>query len=227
MISIMVLRIPNEPIATAFRVIGHGKPKDWGSPVKSSCSAPIRRCGPTSRFLIEDPAAFIKALRQSTLTSGSVDKIEKLGTTVLTVPGNREVAAAALQGETGLKRIIDYRGIPVIEAYGPVDLDSVRWAVIAKIDEAEAMAPLRDYAIRVLAWGVGLSLLATMLALGAAHELTRPITALVRAARQVSQGTLDVEVEVNAQDEYREFGDGLQRNGDRIFAPAGRSCSIR
>jgi hypothetical protein len=44
-------------------------------------------------------------------------------------------------------------------AYGPIDLDSVRWAVIAKIDEAEAMAPLRQYAISVLVWGVGLSLL--------------------------------------------------------------------
>ena len=43
-------------------------------------------------------------------------------------------------------------------AYGPVDLDSLRWGVIAKMDVAEAMAPLGDYAKRVLAWGVGLSL---------------------------------------------------------------------
>jgi len=40
-----------------------------------------------------------------------------------------------------------------------------------------------------------------------AHALTRPITALVRAAKQVSQGALDVEVEVNAHDEYRELGE--------------------
>jgi class 3 adenylate cyclase len=69
------------------------------------------------------------------------------------------------------------------------------------------MAPLREYAIRVLVWGVGLSLLATLLALAAAHMLTRPISALVKAAKKVSQGALDVEVEVVARDEYREFGE--------------------
>jgi class 3 adenylate cyclase len=160
-----------------------------------------------SRFLIEDPAAFIQGLRHSALTSHTVDNIERLGTTILTVPVKHEAAAAALRGETGVKRLNDYRGVPSLMAYGPVDLDSVRWGVIAKIDEAEAMAPLRDYAIRILAWGVGLSLFATMMALALAHVLTKPITALVRAARQVSQGALDVEVEVNAHDEYREFGE--------------------
>ena len=54
------------------------------------------------------------------------------------------------------------------------------------------MAPLSDYAKRVLAWGVGLALLATLMALLLAKVLTRPINALVRAAKQVSQGALDV-----------------------------------
>jgi class 3 adenylate cyclase len=205
--AIMLLRVPNEPIARALSGNRSWEAEGLGKTGEVFLLGPDQTMRTDSRFLIEDPAAFIKTLRRSTLTTSNVDKIEKLGTTVLTVPGNHEVAVAALRGETGLKRITDYRGVPVIEAYGPVDLDSVRWAVIAKIDEAEMMAPLRDYAIRVLAWGVGLSLFATMLALFGAHELTKPITALVRAAKQVSQGALDVEVEVNAQDEYREFGE--------------------
>jgi nitrogen fixation/metabolism regulation signal transduction histidine kinase len=46
-----------------------------------------------------------------------------------------------------------------------------------------------------------------VLALAAAHTLTKPISALVKAAKKVSQGALDVEVEVVARDEYREFGE--------------------
>ena len=118
-----------------------------------------------SRFLIEDRAAFLATLRRSTLTSRTVDTVEKLGTTILTVPVEDEAARAALRGESGVMAISDYRGVPALMAYGPVDLDSLRWGVIAKIDEAEAMAPLGDYAKRVLAWGVGLSLLATVMAL--------------------------------------------------------------
>ncbi len=142
MIAIMLLRMPNEPIAKALSGNRSWEAEGLGKSGEVFLLGPDQTMRTDSRFLIEDPAAFIKTLRQSTLTSGTVDKIEKLGTTILTVPGNHEVAAAALQGETGLKRIIDYRGVPVLEAYGPVDLDSVRWAVIAKIDEAEAMAPL-------------------------------------------------------------------------------------
>jgi class 3 adenylate cyclase len=205
--AIMILRISNEPIARVLSGNRSWEAEGLGKSGEVYLLGPDQTMRSDSRFLIEDQAAFIQSLRHSTLTSGAVDKVEKLGTTILTVPVKHEAAVAALKGETGLKRVNDYRGVPVLMAYGPVDLDSVRWAVIAKIDEAEAMAPLRDYAIRVLAWGVGLSLLATMIALVLAHALTRPITALVRAAKQVSQGTLDVAVEVNAHDEYRELGE--------------------
>jgi len=138
-----------------------------------------------------------------------VSAVEKLKTTILTVPIQDAAAAAALRGETGLMYLNDYRGVPVLKAYGPVDVDSLRWGVLAKIDQAEAMAPLGDYGKQVLAWGVGLSLLATLMALVLAQVLTRPINALVRGARRVSQGDLDVKVDVTATDEYRELGEAF------------------
>jgi len=207
MSAIMILRISNEPIAKVLSGNRSWEAEGLGKSGEVYLLGPDQTMRSDSRFLIENKAAFIETLRHSTVTSGTVDKVEKLGTTILTVPVKHEAAVAALRGETGLKRVLDYRGIPVLMAYGPVDLDSVRWAVMAKIDEAEAMAPLREYAIRILAWGVGLSLVATVIAVALAHALTRPITALVRAAKQVSQGALDVEVEVNAHDEYRELGE--------------------
>ena len=207
MSAILLLRMPNEPIAKALSGDRSWEAEGLGKSGEVYLVGPDQTMRTDSRFLLEDPAAFIQTLRQSTLTSGTVDKVERLGTTILTVPVKDEASLAALRGETGLKTLSAYRGIPALMAYGPVDLDSVRWGVIAKIDEAEAMAPLRAYTIRVLTWGVGLSLVATMLALLAARELTRPLTELVGAAKLVSQGALDVEVEVSAQDEYREFGE--------------------
>jgi class 3 adenylate cyclase len=47
------------------------------------------------------------------------------------------------------------------------------------------------------------------MALLLAKVLTRPITALVLAAKQVSQGALDVKVDVTATDEYRELGEAF------------------
>jgi len=206
-VAVMILRIPNDQIARILSGDESWEAEGLGKSGEVYLLGPDQTMRTDSRYLIENRAAFIQSLRRSTLTSGNVDRIEKLGTTILTVPVRHEAAAAALRGETGLKRLNDYRGVQSLMAYGPIDLDSLRWAVIAKIDEAEAMAPLRKYAISVLIWGVGLCLLATVLALAAAHTLTRPISALVKAAKKVSQGALDVEVEVVARDEYREFGE--------------------
>ena len=209
MIAIMLLKLPIEPISNALSGNRQWQAEGLGKTGEVYLVGPDRTMRNDSRFLIEDRAAFLATLRHSSLTTHTIDAIDRLGTTILTVPLEDDAAKAALRGESGLTAISGYRGIPALMAYGPVDLDSLRWGVIAKIDEAEAMAPLGVYANRVLAWGAGLSLLATVMALLLAKVLTRPITALVKAAKQVSRGTLDVEVEVTATDEYRELGEAF------------------
>jgi class 3 adenylate cyclase len=209
LIAMMVLNIPIEPISAALSGDRQWEAEGLGKTGEVYLLGPDRTMRTDSRSLIEDKAVFLTTLRRSTLTSRTVDTVERLGTTILTVPVEHEAATLALQGETGVKELNDYRGVPVLMAYGPVDLDSLRWGVIAKIDKSEAMAPLSAYTKRVLAWGVGISLLATLLALLLAKVLTRPITALVRAAKQVSQGDLDVKVELIASDEYRELGEAF------------------
>jgi len=209
MIAVMVLRLPIEPISNALSGDGQWEAEGLGKTGEVYLVGPDLTMRNDSRFLIEDRAAFLATLRRSRLTTRTVDTIEKLGTTIMVVPLDDDAAKAALRGESGVMAISAYRGVPALMAYGPVDLDSLRWGVVAKMDVAEAMAPLRDYARRVLIWGVGLSLVATVMALLLAKLLTRPITALVKAAKQVSLGTLDVSVEVNATDEYRELGEAF------------------
>ena len=206
MSAIMVLSLPNGPIARALSGNGEWEAEGLGKTGEVYLVGPDQTMRTNSRFLIEDRESFIQLLRNSTLTSSTVDAVEMLDTTILTLPVKHAAATSALRGETGLKQLIDDRGIPVLIAYGPVDLDSLRWGVIARIYEAEAMAPLAAYTQRVFTWGIGLVLLATLLALVLGRMLTRPITALVKAAKQVSKGTFDVEVEVTANDEYRELG---------------------
>jgi class 3 adenylate cyclase len=207
--AIMLLRLSIEPISNALSGNRQWEAEGLGKSGEVYLLGPDQTMRTDSRFLIEDRTAFLTTLRRSTLTTRAVDTVEKLGTTILTVPVEHDAAALALRGQTGLKAVNDYRGVPVLLAYAPVDLDSLRWGVIAKIDEAEAMAPLGIYSKRVLAWGVGIALLATLMALLLAKILTRPITALVRAARQVSLGELDVKVELIATDEYRDLGEAF------------------
>ena len=210
MLAIMLLRFPIEPIADALSGGRQWEAEGLGKTGEAYLLGPDMTMRTDSRFLIEDPKAFFETLRRSTLTSRTADTVERLNTTILTMPVKHEAARAALRGQSGLMEIDDgYRGVPVLMAYGPLDLDSLRWGVIARMDKKEAMAPLAEYTRRALVTGVALTLVASLLALVMATSLTRPIAALVKAARRVSQGTLDVQVDVAPDDEYRELGEAF------------------
>jgi methyl-accepting chemotaxis protein len=58
-------------------------------------------------------------------------------TTILRTGVHSETVRRALAGETGVEIAEDYRGAPVLSAFGPLDFEGVRWAVMAEIDEQE------------------------------------------------------------------------------------------
>ena len=209
MVAVLLLRFRIEPIEDALSGGRQWEAEGLGKTGQVYLVGPDQTMRSNSRFLIEDPKAFIETLRRSGLTSRTADAVERLQTTILTVPMNNDAAQAALRGQSGLMTIEDYRGVEALMAYGPLDLDSLRWGVIAKIDQSEAMAPLAAYARRALAAGGALALLASIVAMFMAATLTRPIAALVDAARRVSTGTLDVQVDVAPDDEYRELGEAF------------------
>jgi HAMP domain-containing protein len=53
-----------------------------------------------------------------------------------------EASREALEGRGGEKIIADYRAVPVLSAYTPLELYGVRWALMAEIDRDEAFAEI-------------------------------------------------------------------------------------
>jgi class 3 adenylate cyclase len=209
MVAVLLLRFRIEPIEDALSGGRQWEAEGLGKTGEVFLLGPDQTMRSNSRFLIEDPKGFIETLRRSRLTTRTADAVERLQTTILTVPVTDDAGRAALRGQTGLMAVEGYRGVEALMAYGPVDLDSLRWGVIAKIDRQEAMLPLTAYTRRAVAVGGALALLASVVALFMAAALTRPIAALVDGARRVAKGTLDVQVDVAPDDEYRELGEAF------------------
>jgi methyl-accepting chemotaxis protein len=44
-----------------------------------------------------------------------------------------------LKGQTGAYFVPDYRGIPVLSVFAPVDFGGQKWVLLAEIDEAEVL----------------------------------------------------------------------------------------
>jgi class 3 adenylate cyclase len=155
-----------------------------------------------SRFMVEDREAFMASLRRSSLPSTTVDQIERQGNVINQLPVRTPAAEDAIRGREGLAIITDYRGVPVLSSYGPLDLDSIRWGVIAEMDVDEAYAPIRAYARHALLAATGLSLGTAILALVASWLLVRPLRQLTDAARRIGAGEVGVRVDLNSRDEF-------------------------
>lgn len=91
-----------------------------------------------SRFLIEDPENYFKALKELGYSTTIVDKIKRLRTSILLQEVNTEAVKSALNGETGTAIVNDYRGIPVLSSYTKLDIPDVNWAILSDIDLEEA-----------------------------------------------------------------------------------------
>lgn len=158
-----------------------------------------------SRFMYADPETFVKVLRQSSVPSSVVDQIERQGNVLCVLPVDSPAAEAALNGQSGIMETTDYRGQKVLSAYGPLELDSLRWGVLAEMDLAEAEAPVRAFARRVIIAAAALAGFVTLVALVVANLLTQPLRRLADGARRLGAGETGVRVDVKSQDEFGEL----------------------
>ncbi len=102
-----------------------------------------------------------------------------------------ESSRAALSGRTGSGIVLDYNGTPVLSAYAPVEVGTVRWALVAEIDEAEAFAPVNGLVRSTVFAGLGIAAVVALVTLVfLRRELLRPIEALMSFAGCVAGGDL-------------------------------------
>ncbi|MDP2784338.1 MAG: PAS domain-containing protein [Sulfurimicrobium sp.] len=111
-------------------------------------------------------------------------------------------AWAVLRGGSGVRAGMDYRGMPVMVAWH--DVPGTDWIVVAKVDEAELLKPLRDYA-QLIATAVLVAMLAALLA--ALSLLRRRETAQQFAAQALR--LRDLEALHESEEKYRTLAENL------------------
>lgn len=70
--------------------------------------------------------------------------------TALKLQVDTKAVRDALDGDDGVKVIKDYRGIPVLSAYGIINIEDFFWAILCEIDVSEAF----EQAIRLRRWAL-------------------------------------------------------------------------
>jgi class 3 adenylate cyclase len=206
MTGLLVLQFPidtfNKVLTNDYDWVGQG----LGETGEVYLVGPDRTLRSRSRFMHEDPEKLLGVLRAAGVAPGILKAMERQGSGLCLLPVQTKAADEATRGRTGFTAGVDYRGSPVYTAYGPIELDSLRWGILAEVDVGEADAPIRRFGRTVFSVASGLALGSTLLALLFSHLLTRPLAALTDAARRLGAGETDITVPATSGDEFGQLG---------------------
>jgi class 3 adenylate cyclase len=206
MIGILLLQFPIDNFNVVLTGNYNWTEEGLGETGECYVVGPDKLMRSRSRFMHASPGDFLEGLRKSGVNPSVISRIERQGNVMNILPVSSESAILALRGQSGIMRTTDYRGTDVLSAYGPLELDSLRWAVLAEIDSEEALAPVREFGKKVMVFGTGMALAVTMLALVASHALTKPLRALAEGVRKVGAGQTEVVVNLHTRDEFGDLG---------------------
>ena len=167
-----------------------------------------------SRFILDDKVTFLKEFG-SKISAEQLSLADKKVTTIGVVKVDTTAAKEAIGGKDGFGLINDYRGLPVLSAYGPLDLFGTRFAVLAEQDESEALAGadelLRLTILRVLGIAAAILALAGLASYYFVRTITLPVNALSDMAQKVSLGDDSVRSTVTSGDELQDLGNTLNK----------------
>ncbi len=131
--------------------------------------------------------------------------------TILKTEVKTETVTKALNGETGISIVPDYRGINVLSAYQPIDIHDVRWALLAEIDEEEVLIPSHTAGFYILIIGVGVLVLVALLGWYFARSISNPIRQSTSEMLMLANGDKSFDVSgVGRTDEIGDMASALQ-----------------
>lgn len=217
LLGILVLQFPIETFNKVLTADYAWSDAGFGQTGECYLVGPDRTLRSRSRFMVEDTEGLLTTLADEGVARDVLERIRALGTAMCLLPVDNACVEEALRGRSGVMRTRGYRGKPVVAAYGPVELNSLRWAIVTSVDESEAHEPTARFGRTVFGLASGLSLASTLIALAFSNLLTRPLRALTAAAERLGAGDTDVSVPIHSEDEFGQLG--------RVFN--GMAASIR
>ncbi len=154
-----------------------------------------------ARLFYEDRERYFAELAAAGHPQAEIDAIRRYGSPVMHQRIETQGTRAALAGIEGIGQIIGNFGKETLSSWGPLDIPGLKWALVTKIEIAEAFAPIyrlqRDLLI------VGALALVVVLVIGAwlSRSLMGPLRELTGGVRRFAAGEKQVHVVVRTRDE--------------------------
>lgn len=204
--GVLAAQIPLETINDAMTGDGRWKEQGLGDTGEVYLVGPDLLMRSISRTLVEDPDSYAEKAVAAGTPPDVAERVVEVNGTVLLQPADTYSVQQALMGRTGTSITPSYLGGENITAYTPVEIEGLNWVAVARIDTAEAFAPVGDFTRTLVLSLLAIVLAVSVLSLLLAQIFTRPIRKLADAVRQVAGGDLAVQVPIGSRDEIGDLG---------------------
>jgi len=221
-IGVLVFQMPIDKINAVMTSNEQWKDKGYGASGETYLVGADGLIRSQSRFLLEDKAAYLSALENSKLDKSLISKIEKKNTAIGLQPVNTPGVKAALSGKTDFGLFPDYRGVPVLSAYKPLQIEGLNWVLMSEIDEAEAFLSSKELATNILYITVILvaitCIIGIILGYLSARLISKPVTNFVSSMQDIAEGEGDLTVRLNAnrKDEIGQLAAGFNMFVEKV-----------
>ena len=216
LIGILVFKLSTEEINQIMTGGEHWERDGLGKSGEAYLVGSDRYMRSISRFLVEAPEDYFKAIEASGLAAKEIAQIKSLNTSVLHQKVESKAVEQAFKRKTGIDFVQDYRDETVLSAYRPLNIDDLNWIILAEIDRSEAFAPIRAFQRQVLLSTAIIVLLVTLIASILSYYFVKPFRTLIDGFRQVAKGKTDVKIKVESKDEFRELANSFNDMVDSL-----------
>ncbi|MCF6283164.1 MAG: methyl-accepting chemotaxis protein [Candidatus Polarisedimenticolaceae bacterium] len=205
-VGVLIFQMPIDNINDIMTHHGQWQEAGLGLSGETYLVADDKKLRSLSRFLIEDKAAYLEALKMGGVAQGTLDKINTKETSIGLQSANTLGVLAALSGTTGFDIFPDYRDVSVLSAYRPLKIEGLNWVVMSEIDEAEAFAAADALVAELTALAIGIAVTLATVAAGIgfwfAGIITNPVIYLSKTISEVEHDSdLTRTINIDSKDE--------------------------
>lgn len=200
-IGVLVAQLSNGEIDNVVTGARRWRQEGFGATGEAYLVGPdyLVRSGP--RAFYENRYEYFAELRAAGAAPEEIGAIQRYETPVMHQRIDTRATRAALAGVEGTGEIVGYRGVPTLASWGPLAVPGVKWALVAKVDTAEAFAPIHQLRRDLLTVG-GLALLVVAaIAVWLSRALLGPLRELTAGVRRFAGGDYAAKVPVRTRDE--------------------------
>jgi len=162
-----------------------------------------------TRSILSNPLDYYQKLKAADVDSFTINRIQRLETTILLRKSNSPAVINALKGNSGESITTDYLGKDVLDVYTPINIMGVRWAMVTEIDAEEIFASVYAFRNQLIQISILIFALQTIFGFILARGLSRPMIKIRNDITMLSEGKLPKPVSKLYKDELGEINKSL------------------